>query len=185
GSVGTCTRVSAYATEIDSILDRPYDLGWNMKHQPGGRDNRDDVFEARLNGANLELLVNGEVVHTDAVAKIRSLAITGSPDNDRFIIPGNLGIKVTIDSALGRNQLTVDAAGSDFIDVESKAIKLGIEDPFGRPMVTETIGYTTEVNDVVSISADTGIGGAVINVASTFCRVDIRGGRTANVGQNR
>ena len=102
------TRVSQYAAFVDGVLDDPYDLVIDMTNQVPGNDGGSDTIVTKRNGANLELLVNGEVFHSGAAANIQSVTIRGSNDSETIILdtqmPGAILGRGGNDTLAGPNQ---------------------------------------------------------------------------------
>lgn len=111
GATAFVTRVSTFAPWIDGIVDAsqsgPYDLVLDMERQSAGNDGVQDIIRVQRTGANLELLVNGAVVHRDAAANVRSLTLRGSSDADIFDLA--TPIAVTVDGRTGQNTVAATA----------------------------------------------------------------------------
>ncbi len=128
GEVKDVTRVSDFTAFIDANTTSPaYDLVLDMNTQVQGQDSAADDIVARVAGANLELLINGQVVHSDALSRIKSLTIKGSDkDVDNVTIEGNLGIPTTVDGGSGPDTLNVKGTSADDAFAVSKtAVQLG------------------------------------------------------------
>jgi secreted trypsin-like serine protease len=80
------TRVSNFAGWIDGVVDDPYNLVVDMSNQVPGNDGDHDVIVTRRSGRNLQILVNGEVYHSDTAANIRSVTIRGSHDDETISV---------------------------------------------------------------------------------------------------
>jgi V8-like Glu-specific endopeptidase len=86
GATGNTTRVSQFTAFIDGVVGNSYDLVIDMSNQVPGNDATADTISTRMNGGNLEILVNGEVFHSDAAGNVQSVTIRGSNDNDTVIL---------------------------------------------------------------------------------------------------
>jgi hypothetical protein len=92
-----------------------------MSKQVQGQDSAADDIVARVVGTNLELTINGQVVLSDALSRIKSLTIKGSDkDVDNVTIEGDLGIPTTVDGGQGPDTLTVKGTSADDAFVVSK-----------------------------------------------------------------
>jgi len=90
GDIGIVTRVSAYQSWIDSLLDDNYDLWLNMEVQPDSADGTPDEIIARAHDNYIELVVNGDVYHRDLLSRINSLRITGFADVETITLDQSL-----------------------------------------------------------------------------------------------
>ncbi len=99
GDVFGYTRVAAFADSIDAVLAEPHDLVIDMFGQMPGNDGQDDGIDVYLDGQQLAIAVNGELLHADDLGLIRSLTIRGSDDVDDVLIdasvPTSLSVEVT------------------------------------------------------------------------------------------
>ena len=86
GATAGYTEVSQFANWIDGIVDDPYSLVVDMSNQVPGNDGDHDFITTRRSGRNLEILVNGEVYHSDTAANIRSVTIRGSNDDETISV---------------------------------------------------------------------------------------------------
>jgi Ca2+-binding RTX toxin-like protein len=86
GATSSVTRVSLFANWIDGVVNRRYDLVIDMNRQVAGNDGRGDVIQVRKNGDSLEVLVNGELYHSDNVGRINSITVRGSNDDDHLVL---------------------------------------------------------------------------------------------------
>jgi hypothetical protein len=111
GEMAVDTRVSAFAGWIDATAGGSYQLVLDMAGQPAGNDGVADTIEAHRSGGSrelLELTVNGQVFHADALGRIASLTIRGSNDRDVISVDGDLGVSVSVEGRGGTNDLTVN-----------------------------------------------------------------------------
>jgi Ca2+-binding RTX toxin-like protein len=104
GDVAHNTRVSRFASWIDSRLSGPYDLVLDMNRQVVGNNGSADSIRLTTSGSNLQLSVNGTLYHSDALSRIRSLTILGSSDADTITVGAQLG-NVTVNGGIGRDSL--------------------------------------------------------------------------------
>lgn len=103
GATAFVTRVSQHAAWIDGIVGAAYDLVLDMNHHLAGNDGREDTIRVQRTGANIDLLINGQVVHTDASSNIRSIRLLGSGDKDVFDLSTQFA--VTVDGRTGANSV--------------------------------------------------------------------------------
>jgi hypothetical protein len=104
------TRVSGFASFIDTTLAAQADIVLNMNMQPLGNDGTADQVTVRLdpnvpNGdpKRLQILVDGEVVWSDLLTHVNSLKIIGSGDDDTMLIAKDidLNVDITLDGGIG------------------------------------------------------------------------------------
>jgi hypothetical protein len=111
------TRVSSFADWIDQTLAEPYDLVIDMQNQVAGNDGNADIVSLTRgvipfkSGERILIGVNGVGVYDDLVSSIRRITIRGSGDDDTMSVPGDLGIR-----------LSVDGRGGLFNDFEIRAV---------------------------------------------------------------
>lgn len=117
GEFGVATRVSAFQDYVGGVTGGAYDLVLDMNYQLAGVDRRAEplTITARLNGANLELVVSGAanpaldgVYYSAPVADVRSLTLRGSDDHETFRLVGDLGVGVTVVGRGGNDRLVMD-----------------------------------------------------------------------------
>ncbi len=90
---------------------------------PSGNDGAADTVEARRNGANLELVVNGQLARSQPLAPLTGLSILGSADADHITVASDLGLNAVIDGRGGANDVTVlGTAEADLLTVSSSSI---------------------------------------------------------------
>ena len=80
--------VTFTSIETNNAIGGDYHLVLDMA-LAGFEDGVGDAIDARLNGVNLELRVNGSLFYTGVAAAIRSLTVIGSNDDDTFTISEN------------------------------------------------------------------------------------------------
>lgn len=105
GDVDVFTRVSQFASWIDTVVAGRHNLVLDMNLQGAGNDGAADTIMARRNGANLELWVNGVMLHTVAASQIDTLTIRGSNDSETVELRGALGIGVNVHGNGGVDRL--------------------------------------------------------------------------------
>lgn len=107
GATGNATRVSQFAAFIDGVVGNTYDLVIDMSNQVPGNDATSDTITTRMTGANLEILVNGEVFHSDTAGNVQSVIIRGSNDNETILLQASVSGAVNgrggTDTLLGPN----------------------------------------------------------------------------------
>ena len=86
GTTANYTRVSQFNAWINGTVNNNYDLVIDMSNQVPGNDGASDTIATRRSGANLEILVNGEVFYSDTSTNIQSVTIRGSDDNDTIFL---------------------------------------------------------------------------------------------------
>ncbi len=104
GIVEHYTRVSGFASFIDTTLATAAPIVLDMNFQPLGNDGTPDEIIARRdpnNNARLQLLIDGEVVWSDLLTRVESLTINGSGDDDNIIIAGDFDVDITVDGRTG------------------------------------------------------------------------------------
>jgi hypothetical protein len=80
------TRVSAFAGWIDATTADNYDLLLDMNQQLVGGNGTADTIVFDIIGSQLTVRVNGKLYHSDALSRIHSITINGSPDSEKLII---------------------------------------------------------------------------------------------------
>src|SRR5262249_27401378 len=100
GDKGVVTRVSQVTSWLAAKLDDGTALILDMKQQVEGDDGNPDTIEAKVNGANFELWVNGLLYQSEPFSRVSFVSILGSDDADTITV-----------SPLAFRQVTVDGRG--------------------------------------------------------------------------
>lgn len=110
GDVGAVARVSTSAGWIDATVGGTYDLVLDMNNQPTGNNGAPDAIAVSTLGGTLRVSLNGTLLHSDQAARIRSVTIRGSGDQDTITVeaPGN-NIPVTIDGRGDNDTITASS----------------------------------------------------------------------------
>jgi len=78
GSISHDMRMSTFAPFIDGRIAGAAEIVLDLRSQVVGRDDVADAIVVRLNGANLELVVNGSIYHSLPLADVTSLKLIGA-----------------------------------------------------------------------------------------------------------
>lgn len=177
GDINVITRVSAYESWIDSVLDDNYDLWLHMGVQPDSRDATDDTIVARVNSSNeIELVVNGTVYHRDSLSRIDSLKITGGLDRETYILdPSLLAVADFPITISGQSGETVIADRSDVttnlhVSIGETSIGSGSLDNFLRAGASITLG------NFMRMEVRTGSGNDEIDARASANVLTLKGG---------
>jgi len=85
GSFSHDTRVSSFAAPfIDPITNPAAAIVLDLRFQSVGQDAVADAISVRLNGTNLELVVNGNVAHSVPLTDVTSLKLVGAGEGNPF-----------------------------------------------------------------------------------------------------
>ena len=144
GEFAVMTRAGHFNSWINQQMAGDYEFVLDMTKQMDGDDGSLDQLVAKRNGNNLEVWVNGTLIHSEAVGNLTGVTIIGSSDGDRLTIEGDLGIEVFFDGAGGTNdRLTVKGTNNnDRFDVWSDKIELNYRDhTFANIEVLKAYGY--------------------------------------------
>ena len=110
------TRVSGFTTFVDDTLATAAPIVLDMNFQPLGNDGTPDEIIARLDPADstrLQLLIDGEVVWSDQLARVSSLTINGSGDDDNIIIVGDFEKDIALNGRTGFDSFEYIGDGTD------------------------------------------------------------------------
>jgi hypothetical protein len=117
------TRVSGFASFIDTTLATAAPIVLDMNFQPLGNDGTpDEIIARRVSDPSdpddptldrLELLVDGEVVWSDLLTRVESLTINGSGDDDNIIIAGDFDVDITLNGRTGFDSFELIGDGTD------------------------------------------------------------------------
>jgi Ca2+-binding RTX toxin-like protein/secreted trypsin-like serine protease len=110
GDRASNARVSSHVSWINGILaqSNAYDFVLNLNHESAGNNGAADTIELRRSGSLAEVLINGQVFHSDTASQIRSISVTGSNDQDVVIVSaGGMNMPIRVDGGAGDDQLIV------------------------------------------------------------------------------
>jgi len=110
------TRVSGFASFIDTTLAIQAPIVLDMNFQPLGNDGTPDEIIARRdpnNASRLQLLIDGEVVWSDLLSRVDTLTINGSGDDDNILIAGDFEVDITLNGRTGFDSFEYIGDGID------------------------------------------------------------------------
>ena len=131
GEFALMTRAGHFDNWIAQQMSGDYELVLDMSKQLEGNDGDLDQIVAKRNGANLEVWVDGERYHSEAVANLTGVTIIGSSDTDWLTIEGDLGIEVSFDGAGGASDRLIvkgTNGSDDRFDIWDDKVELNFRD---------------------------------------------------------
>jgi hypothetical protein len=109
GELAVNTRVSTFASWIDSVIGGRHDLILDMTQQLVGQDANPDTIDVRRNGTFLDIIVNGQLYHRDVWRDVGRFIFRGSAASDTLTLPADLSLDfgVSVDGRGGTDRLVI------------------------------------------------------------------------------
>lgn len=126
GSTAGLTRVSSFAYWIDQTVGLASPLVLDMAFQPGGGDGVADNILIQRNGLNVEVWVNGTLLHSESLNTVTALSVVGSADSETITIAGDIGRPVSVAAGNGTDSLHVNGTtAGDTISLGAGTVQVG------------------------------------------------------------
>lgn len=131
GELAYSTRVSSFIGWIDLTTADVHDVVADMTLQDDGGNGTADTIEVRRGGAAdafVEVLVNGQMVHSSFATLVSSITVKGSSDADTIIVNRTgLEMPITVDGRGGSDTLRVNGSTSgDSATVSSTQLSFAV-----------------------------------------------------------
>jgi len=174
GDIANHTRVSAFASWIDAQVAAKQHVGLDLNAFSFANNGIADTILVAPNGTNIDVYANGVKVHTVAKAKLSSLNLRGSNDNDHITVYGSIGVGLTIDGGAGSDTVVIfGTSGNDFVSTSGNAFSINAMNA-SLAKIEKIFFNLHDGNDTALIQA---------TLAGTETRFNMHGGNdTVNVG---